>query len=459
MIPVLAGVLLFLSFSSLYYFNLSFLAPLYTQYDLFGMDSLPFLQMIYYRHPFPELHPFSKSLYYLAHAVTAVFPVPVEQAARLVLAALGGGNVALAFFTLRSLLRGPGTAALFAAAFGLFFSNLVFFGVPETYLVSASLILVYAFFLARFRDGMTQRRYLLLSALAGAGAANNLPLASLLVPHSYILWRERKSLLRAAVPVVAGTAAAALVFLGINGLLLNHGYFARLLVYREKWASLSHLADIGRWFQVLQAFFLSSVIAPGKDLSDGVYRIGPYFDRFGKFVLLAAYVYCLDRAARHLRRTRDRAVDGLLLWSLAMTLAYVYFGGTRESFLYSSQVLFPVCLVLAKTFEHSRRKFKYSFAAVFLVLAGCNNLFCLYHPCAVEQLIPRRTVTGNAVVGSRVRESREAAGLTVEQLAARTGIDRETLLAGEKGKIELEAYELDQIARALQRPLRSLCAE
>lgn len=451
------AILIFVAFSTLYCFNLSFLKPLYTGYDLFGMDSLPFLYTLYEYHPFPELHPLSKCLYYVFHWVTAAFPVPIDLTVRAGLAAIGGGNVALAFLILRSLLRDRRIAVLFAAAFGLFFSNLVFFSVPETYLVSDSIVLLYTFFLVRFHGGMTRRRFLMLSVLAGAGAANNLPLASLMVPHSYLLWRERKSLRQIVVPCIAGTAVTVAVFLGIDSAFQEHFFFARLFDYNRKWATVSHFADIGNWFRVFETFFLFSVVAPCKSLSSNVYNVASYFDRFGKFVLLAFYVYCLDRAWEHLAKKRDRIIDGMLLWALLMTLAYIYFG-PGESFIYSSQVLLPVCLAFARTFESSRMKHKYSFAAIIIVLMGCNNLLCLYHPCEMQDLIPRQTVMGNAFVGARIRAARDTAGLTVRQLADAAGLDRDSLAAWEKGDKEISMFDLDKIARTLKKPLLYFCS-
>lgn len=431
---------------------------MYVHYDLLGMDSLPFLNALYDGDFMPVLHPLSKLLHYLPRAFSSIFPVSMAHAVRFELAAIGGVNVVLAFLVLRVLMRNTQIAALFAVAFGFFFSNLVFFSVPETYLLSDSIVLVYALFLARFGKNMTLRRYLILSALAGAGASNNLPLAMLMLPHNYLLWKERKSIRDIVMPGFAGVAVMLLVFLGINGMFHNRDYFAELLKYGREYGAVSHFLRFDYLLQVAGSFFLYSVIAPLKDLSSCTFSIAAYFDTPGKLVLLAFYAFCLYGTLRYLAKNRDKVIDGLLLWSASMTLAYVFFS-PWESFLYSSQLTLPVCLALAKTFDASRLRFKYSFAVVLVVLVGCNNLFSLYHPCEVNELIPRQPVMGKAFVGGRVKVLRERAGFTIQQLADKAGIAAEDLASGERGEKDMQVHDLDRISRTLGKPLMSLCWE
>jgi transcriptional regulator with XRE-family HTH domain len=54
-----------------------------------------------------------------------------------------------------------------------------------------------------------------------------------------------------------------------------------------------------------------------------------------------------------------------------------------------------------------------------------------------------------AVFGGRLRELRQAAGLTQEQLALAAGIDRPFLVQIEGGKRSLLVERLDDIAKAL----------
>lgn len=67
-----------------------------------------------------------------------------------------------------------------------------------------------------------------------------------------------------------------------------------------------------------------------------------------------------------------------------------------------------------------------------------------------------RELDPNAVLGAVVRELREGAGLSPEEMAARTELDLDEIVAIEAGRLEPTWGDLRRIAYALNVPLPEL---
>jgi hypothetical protein len=61
----------------------------------------------------------------------------------------------------------------------------------------------------------------------------------------------------------------------------------------------------------------------------------------------------------------------------------------RETFLYTSQITFPLIVILAKGMTESGLKYKYLFMSVFISLLIMINVSCFYSPCPLESFYCR----------------------------------------------------------------------
>ena len=66
---------------------------------------------------------------------------------------------------------------------------MILFSIPETYVLTDLMILIYLYCLIRFKSDLTLKKTILLSVIIGLGSLSNPPLLLLLVPNCYILYR------------------------------------------------------------------------------------------------------------------------------------------------------------------------------------------------------------------------------------------------------------------------------
>lgn len=441
----IAAISIFLSFVfySLYHFNLSTLKPLYVYYDMVGMDSLPFLDTLQHNDWVLPLHPFSKTLSHIPYLMNSLFSISPDQTISAELAFLGSLNIVLCFLILFLYLRNIAGAFLFSVAYGLLFSNLVFFSMPETYMVSDFLVLVYMLFLMIFRNKITRGRFLLLSALAGLAASNNLPLLSLLVPHTFLAWEQQRNKANVLFLLFMGCIISFTVFSAVAVIYNDGDYWRTLMQYNHNFGSPAHFFSLSNWYRVIMTFFFTSVISPVKSLCSNIYDFKAYFLRPEKIVLLTVYAGCvfyagyLNILADKYYKKLDPVFTGCVLWLLPMTLAYVYWS-PQESFVFCSQVLIAVVIFLTTMFEKFQWRYKYSLAAIIILLLGYNNLSTLYHPCTLTDLWPRTPVMGYSLYGRQIKAAQLESGFTTQLLAERIGVSSQLLTAFERGETEID---------------------
>ena len=126
----------------------------------------------------------------IVSGIKAVFGFGNREAAKVAVALLAALNVALFFTLLRSCFKEKITALLFSCLYGVLFSNLVFFSIPETYSLANLGILVFLLFIIRFRNGITNKGAVILGLIAGVGALINPPLGLLLFSLYILCWRR-----------------------------------------------------------------------------------------------------------------------------------------------------------------------------------------------------------------------------------------------------------------------------
>jgi hypothetical protein len=104
-------------------------------------------------------------------------------------ATLAALNVLLTYVVVRRVFDEPVTAALAAAAFGLTFTNLCVFSVPDSYAATSLSILLFLYAWLRTDDIGASAAAFRLGLLAGIGALGNIPLLLLasLPPHRALL--------------------------------------------------------------------------------------------------------------------------------------------------------------------------------------------------------------------------------------------------------------------------------
>jgi hypothetical protein len=269
-----------------------------------------------------------------------------------VLAAAAAANIAAVHAALRA--RGAGHAALLAVFHGLLFSNLVYFSIPETYVVSNLAIALYANLLIRSKPRMGTGSLAALSAAAGVAALFNPPLLSLAVPAMYVAWRSG----RVDGPARlwgAGLGPAVTVFAGTFAAVQGRGAATHFIRYGRRLGTLRNLVTPALALNVALSFAVYAVVAPVRRLSGklGLAALPGYGQSPVGAVLLVSYVALLGLSVLYVIRTRDDVIRGMLLWALAMMAFHVYFNPT-EAILFSSQTTIVITLLAAAVLDRSR---------------------------------------------------------------------------------------------------------
>ena len=214
----------------------------------------------------------------IVSGIKAVFGFGNRQAAKVAVALLAALNVALFFTLLRSCFKEKITALLFSCLYGVLFSNLMFFSIPETYSLANLGILVFLLFIIRFRNGITNKGAVILGLIAGVGALINPPLGLLLFSLYILCWR-RLAWMRGLKRCIQATLTALLVYLGANFFLFGLDFIEKSRKLANKWATLANFLEPMNWLNVGVSFFIYAVVSPLDELkrSIGLEDFSGYF--------------------------------------------------------------------------------------------------------------------------------------------------------------------------------------
>ena len=313
----------------------------------------------------------------LVSGIKAVFGFGNRQAAKVVVALLAALNVALFFTLLRGCFKDKITAVVLACLYGVLFSNLVFFSIPETYSLANLGILIFFLLIIRFRFDITKKRAVILGLVAGVGALTNPPLGLLLF-SLYILCWPRLTWKQGLQRCIWATFTALLIYLGANFLLFGLDYIQKSQKLADKWAAVANFLEPMNWLNVGVSFFVYAVVSPLDELkrSIGLDDFSGYFQSPVKASVFAIFVGFLLYAIFRLKR---RGVDDIVLataaWLAALSIFHLYFN-PHEALLYSCQALGPFMLILGRIFADISWKWKDLAAAIFTIGLGYVNFKC-----------------------------------------------------------------------------------
>ncbi len=320
-------------------------------------------------------HPlFSVTVHPLVAVVRTLSDIGNREAARRVLAFLAALNVLGMYLLLLKALETRVLAFLLASLYGILFSNLVFFALPETYSLSNLGILLFFLAAAWVMERFRILDAALLGGLAGVGALLNPPLGLLVLAVWGVsfLRLPRRDAVRAC---LLATVTSIVIFLGTNLLLFGSGFFEYSRKYTGKWADPANLFVSRNWANVGVSFFVYGVISPLEDLARSISlgNVLGYFSSPMKTLLAIIYAAFFPVAAVYAVRRRDPLAVASCIWLAALLGFYVYFN-PREAFLYSCQALAPLLLALGFALAEIPWKGKIPALAAFTAALAWINL-------------------------------------------------------------------------------------
>jgi len=306
-----------------------------------------------------------------------VFGLKTRQAAKAVIALTAALNISLVFLLFCAYLDEMITALLFTCLYGVLFTNLVFFSIPESYSLSNLGIVVFFMLAIRFHKRISLYRSILFGLTAGIGALLNPPLGLLLFSLYALCIRQHdfRQFLRLA--LWAGLTAL-LVFIGTNFLLFGFDYIEHSRKLVNRWAAFSNYLSFANWLNVVISFFIFSVISPLKELERSIKLedIQGYFRSPVTTVIFSVFISYLGYALlQAVRQTADRLSLAFAAWPAVIYLFYIYFN-PAEAFLYSCQVQVPFMMILARAFREISWKWKPIPLCLFAAGVAYINLTC-----------------------------------------------------------------------------------
>ncbi len=296
-----------------------------------------------------------------------------------VLAFISAMNILLAFVVLNVFVKNVKISVLFTLFYGLSFSNIVFFSIPETYGLTASTVIVYSFFLIRWRDNLTLKRIVVFISITIIAPFFNLPLVLLMVPN-FIVFIKILKFKRGFLLALMNVSLVFLVYFFYQIIFYGSHSIIHLSRYSRDFISFSFITSIKDVLFYVANFLLFAVLSPISRLINTLnfQNLSMNLSLRG-IILLIVYLFFLFFSFIQLIKKRDIILDSLAIWIALMIGFYMLFN-PWESMLYSSQILFPVTLILAAHFGKLNIRFKYHIFILFLLAVALNNIICIYRP-------------------------------------------------------------------------------
>ncbi|MDK2741362.1 MAG: hypothetical protein NDI90_00475 [Nitrospira sp. BO4] len=358
----LIGACWFLTSVVFYMLNLAQLAPLFFSDEaqvtlvgndgsFFGADTVEIADAMrsltvdgdMRKHPL-----FSMVTAPMVDAVGWLFRIGEDQSVIVTLGLIAAGNVTFAWWILSRFAVSKTLALALCVMYGLMFSNLTFFSIPETYSLSGLAVEAYVCLLLALGNKRTGRSAVLLGTAAGFAGLLNPPLLSLSLVGIVYGWnwgREKEALRYGILTIVV----ACLVFCLPYALVYGRSILGFSRDYANHYASLSNLLEVEKVASVAVSFFLFSVVSPVVSLAGNIplHQVLGYVNNPIAAATLLLYLIIGVVAIGQAIRRSDELVLPIAIWALIMLAFYVFFN-PREAFLYSSQVLFPLTILAAR---------------------------------------------------------------------------------------------------------------
>jgi hypothetical protein len=324
------------------------------------------------RHPL-----YSLIIYPLWVTMNSVGGLSRHSSTGAVIALIAAVNVTLVFLLLDSYITDRISVLIFTSLYGVSFSNLVFFSIPETYSLTNIGIILFFILAVKFHKNLTTRRAVILGITAGLGSLLNPPLGLLLFPV-YVLCSIHANMRQRMWLALWATLATLFIFLATNFTLFGWDYIEHSRKFSARWASLSNYLDASHWMNLSISFFVFSVISPLDELerSIGIEDVLGYFRNpiitafFLFFCIFLGYVAVAIR-----QQIKELLFMAAVAWLAALSLFYVYFN-PGEALLYSCQALAPLILIMARSFQKISIKWKEIPFALFAIGTAYLNLAC-----------------------------------------------------------------------------------
>lgn len=293
----------------------------------------------------------------------------------------GATVVASAWWVLSRALSSYALAACLTGLYALMFTNVVFFSIPETYVVSCcAIVLCFGAFLTLL-DKSSWWVPAIFGALIGIAALCNPPLLSLaLVPGVYWLSMgplvhtiARSTILAVSAAVVSGT-----YYWIFYTVFFPHDAagFQGDWVALNSMTSVQNLYDGSLYSFVFINFFVASVITPSEVMRP-VLRpadLAGFTTNITTVSAVALYAAVFLVSLISLIRHRDRLLVPICIWFACLGTFHVYFN-PNEALLYSPQVLFPLVLLLGRALSNIRCRSAWKIAPLIflMILMIANN--------------------------------------------------------------------------------------
>jgi len=294
----------------------------------------------------------------------------------------GATVVASAWWVLSRALSSYALAACLTGLYALMFSNVVFFSIPETYVVSCcAIVLCFGAFLILL-DKSSLWVPAIFGSLIGIAALCNPPLLSLaLVPGVYWLTMRPfvDTIARSAILAVSAAVVAGTYYWIFYSVVFPHDAAG----FQGDWTALNsmtsvqYLYDGSHYLFVLINFFVASVITPC-EMMKPVLRpadLAGFTTSLVTMSAVALYAAVLVVSLVALIRYRDRLLVRICAWFACLSTFHVYFN-PFEALLYSPQVLFPLVLLIGRALSNVRCRSALKIAPLILliILLIANNV-------------------------------------------------------------------------------------
>lgn len=375
---LIIAAVLFVSFFSFFYYTSSSFEQIYHEKNIFGsdtnenLDSMKKFSIGFDTRKHPLFSAITSSLFQITNFL---LPIDENNAVSIVLSLIAAINLVLSYIILNHFIKKNEIAILFTILYGILFSNLVFFSIPETYSLTSMVILIYSYCFIKIKNNFNFKRVISLSIISGLATLFNPPLIFLVIPSCYMFYKMssfKKTVLASSTNIVI----TILTFIISNIILFGKKFYLFFFYYGKKYCSLANFINLKSIINVSGIFLLFSVISPFHRFSGSTYFIEDvwgYFHSITSIILLLVYVLFLCIVANYMIRNRNIILDSFFFWIIMMIVFHIYFN-PWEAILYSSQVLFPLILISTYVFDKIEFKNKYVILITFIILMIINNL-------------------------------------------------------------------------------------
>lgn len=382
---LIVGCLVFILWAGIYFCNLRHFLPIVSASNdiIFHADTIDTVEdmgRITFNGDAKKHLLFSAVTASAVKVIKEILSLSESNAIILVLAVIAACNITLAYINLIYFLQSVSMALWFSTLYGLSFSNLVIFSIPETYSLSNIFILCYILVSSKMRYKSSLYLSVISGVIAGMSSLFNPPLLSLIVMRILSIARLTANAVRKVGLCLVCAGIAGIIYILPTLLIQGRSYFEFSKSYLDKYASFGNFMSLEKVGNVLAGFIFYSVITPVNRLADDI-PIGAlqnYFFSLPKLILLGIYITMMGWGIWKWCGTNNKR-DFLGIWFLFMLCFYIYFN-PLEAILYSSQVTFPIIMFISWTFMQIRGEIKYYVLMLFMALLALQNFGTLYAP-------------------------------------------------------------------------------